>query len=78
MSSSNNEVNAHAKARHDYRSKSYQARKGSLVDIKNEYLDEIFDDILADNSIPEQILEQEERIIRHMIFDDAENITNAP
>lgn len=73
MSSSNNEVNARAKARHDYRSRSYQARKGSLVDIKNEYLDEIFDDILADNSIPEQILEQEQKIIRNMIFGDDEN-----
>ena len=71
-SSSNSSPNTHAKASRAYKCKNYTSRRCSLFDAKKEYLEEIYDDILEQNGIPQQLVEQEEQIIRRLIFDDAE------
>lgn len=71
-SSSNSSLNTHAKASRAYKCKNYTSRRCSLLEAKKEYLEEIYDDILEQNGIPQQLAEQEEQIIRRLIFDDAE------
>lgn len=70
--SSNSSPNTHAKASRAYKCKNYTSRRCSLFEAKKEYLEEIYDDILEQNGIPQQLAEQEEQIIRRLIFDDAE------
>ncbi len=68
----NNSLNIHAKASRAYKSKSknYTSRRCSLLEAKKEYLEEIYDDILEQNLVSQQIIEQEEQIIRRLILDD--------